>query len=79
MRYYGYYKNRISADDLKKMRNYELKDAIRSLEDEIDRLLMIQNMTVTSMAEYARNLENRISALNKEHEALLESTYKEAW
>lgn len=72
MRYYGYYKNRISADDLKKMRNYELKDAIRSLEDEIDRLLMIQNMTVTSMAEYARNLENRISALNKEHEALLE-------
>lgn len=78
MRYYGYYKNRISADDLKKMRNYELKDAIRSLEDEIDRLLMIQNMTVTSMAEYARSLENRISALNKEHEALLESTYKEA-
>lgn len=78
MRYYGYYKNRISADDLKKMRNYELKDAIRNLEDEIDRLLMIQNMTVTSMAEYARNLENRISALNKEHEALLESTYKEA-
>lgn len=78
MRYYGYYKNRISADDLKKMRNYELKDAIRSLEDEIDRLLMIQNMTVTSMAEYARSLENRVSALNKEHEALLESTYKEA-
>lgn len=72
MRYYGYYKNRISADDLKKMRNYELKDAIRSLEDEIDRLLMIQNMTVTSMAEYAKNLENRISALNKEHEELLE-------
>lgn len=72
MRYYGYYKNRISADDLKKMRNYELKDAIRSLEDEIDRLLMIQDMTVTSMAEYARSLENRISALNKEHEALLE-------
>lgn len=72
MRYYGYYKNRISADDLKKMRNYELKDAIRSLEDEIDRLLMIQNITVTSMAEYARNLENRISALNKEHEELLE-------
>lgn len=72
MRYYGYYKNRISADDLKKMRSYELKDAIRSLEDEIDRLLMIQNMTVTSMAEYARNLENRISALNKEHEELLE-------
>lgn len=59
MRYYGYYKNRISADDLKKMRNYELKDAIRSLEDEIDRLLMIQNMTVTSMAEYARSLENQ--------------------
>lgn len=72
MRYYGYYKNRISADDLKKMRNYELKDAIRSLEDEIDRLLMIQNVTITSMAEYAKNLENRISALNKEHEALLE-------
>lgn len=72
MRYYGYYKNRISADDLKKMRNYELKDTIRSLEEEIDRLLMIQNITVTSMAEYARNLENRISALNKEHEALLE-------
>ena len=72
MRYYGYYKNRISADDLKKMRNYELKDAIRSLEDEIDRLLMIQNMTVTSMAEYARSLENKVSALNKEHEELLE-------
>lgn len=72
MRYYGYYKNRISADDLKKMRSYELKDTIRSLEDEIDRLLMIQNMTVTSMAEYARSLENRISALNKEHEELLE-------
>lgn len=72
MRYYGYYKNRISADDLKKMRGYELKDAIRSLEEEIDRLLMIQNITVTSMAEYARNLENRISALNKEHEELLE-------
>lgn len=72
MRYYGYYKNRISADDLKKMRNYELKDAIRSLEDEIDRLLMIQNITVTSMAEYARSLENKVSALNKEHEELLE-------
>lgn len=72
MRYYGYYKNRISADDLKKMRSYELKDAIRSLEDEIDRLLMIQNVTITSMAEYAKNLENRISALNKENEALLE-------
>ena len=72
MRYYGYYKNRISADDLKKMRGYELKDAIRSLEDEIDRLLMIQNMTVTSMAEYARSLENKVSALNKEHEELLE-------
>lgn len=72
MRYYGYYKNRISADDLKKMRNYELKDTIKSLEEEIDRLLMIQNITVTSMAEYARNLENRISALNKEHEELLE-------
>ena len=72
MRYYGYYKNRISADDLKKMRNYELKDAIRSLEDEIDRLLMIQNITVTSMAEYARSLENKVSALNKEYEELLE-------
>ena len=72
MRRYGYYNHRIDPDDLKKMRNYELKDAIRSLEDEIDRLLMIQNMTVTSMAEYAKNLENRISALNKEHEALLE-------
>lgn len=71
MRYYGYYKNRISADDLKKMRNYELKDAIRSLEDEIDRLLMIQNMTVTSMAEYARNLENKVSELSQEHEELL--------
>lgn len=72
MRRYGYYKHRIDPDDLKKMRSYELKDAIRSLEDEIDRLLMIQNITVTSMAEYARSLENRISALNKEHEALLE-------
>lgn len=68
MRYYGYYKNRISADDLKKMRNYELKDAIRSLEDEIDRLLMIQDMTVTSMAECARSLENKVSELSQELE-----------
>lgn len=72
MRRYGYYKHRIDPDDLKKMRSYELKDAIRSLEDEIDRMLMIQDMTVKSMAEYARSLENRISALNKEHEELLE-------
>jgi two-component sensor histidine kinase len=72
MRRYGYYKHRIDPDDLKKMRSYELKDAIRSLEDEIDRMLMLQDMTVKSMAEYARSLENRISALNKEHEELLE-------
>lgn len=68
MRRYGYYKHRIDPDDLKKMRSYELKDAIRSLEDEIDRLLMIQDMTVTSMAEYARSLENKVSELSQELE-----------
>lgn len=68
MRRYGYYKHRIDPDDLKKMRSYELKDAIRNLEDEIDRLLMIQNMTVKSMAEYARSLENKVSELSQELE-----------
>lgn len=68
MRRYGYYNHRIDPDDLKKMRNYELKDAIRNLEYEIDRLLMIQNMTVTSMAEYARSLENKVSELSQELE-----------
>lgn len=68
MRRYGYYKYRIDPDDLKKMRSYELKDAIRSLEDEIDRMLMIQDMTVKSMAEYARTLENKVSDLIQELE-----------
>lgn len=68
MRRYGYYKHRIDPDDLKKMRSYELKDAIRSLEDEIDRMLMLQDMTVKSMAEYARSLENKVSELSQELE-----------
>ncbi len=68
MRRYGYYKHRIDPDDLKKMRSYELKDAIRSLEDEIDRMLMLQDMTVKSMAEYARSLENKVSELRQELE-----------
>lgn len=68
MRRYGYYKHRIDPDNLKKMRSYELKDAIRSLEDEIDRMLMLQDMTVKSMAEYARSLENKVSELSQELE-----------
>lgn len=68
MRRYGYYEYRIDPDDLKKMKSYELKDAIRSLEDEIDRMLMIQDMTVKSMAEYARSLENEVSTLMQELE-----------
>lgn len=61
---YGFYKDRISADKLKKMRSYELKDSIRSLEDEVDKLLMIQDMTITAMSKYARALEDEVSRLN---------------
>jgi hypothetical protein len=54
------YRERISAEKLRKMRASDLRKKIRELEDELNRMFIIKEVSIRAMSEYAKSLENRI-------------------
>lgn len=61
------YKEKIDSYELDRMSTSELKRNIRELEDELNRMFVIKEVSIRAMSEYARSLEDKIEAI-KIHE-----------
>ena len=59
----GIYKEKISSYELDRMDKSELKEIIGELEDELNRMFVIKEVSICALSEYVRSLEDKIKAI----------------